>query len=97
MAKKKKKEQEYEFITYLTSSDVAEMAGVKVPTVNSARAKGDLHPASRIGSTWGYLESEVRRWMDWREKYPPQSRAWGWNNSGTPRPHGVAVKGKKKQ
>ena len=96
MAKKKKKEQEYEFITYLTSSDVAIMAGVKVPTVNSARAKGDLHPASRIGSTWGYLEPEVRRWMKWREENPPQSRAWGWNNSGTPRPHGVAVKSEKK-
>lgn len=99
MAKKKKKELELEqpeFITYLTSSDVAEMAGVKVPTVNSARAKGDLHPASRIGNAWGYLEPEVRRWMKWREENPPQSRAWGWNGSGQPRPHGVVVKGEKK-
>ena len=100
MAEKKKKELELEqpdFIAYLTSSQVAKMAGVKVPTVNSALAKGDLHPASRTGTTWGYLEPEVRRWMKWREQNPPQSRAWGWNNSGTPRPHGVAVKGSKKQ
>lgn len=98
MAKKKKTEQteqEHEFIEYLTSSDVAKMAGVEVPTVNAARKKRDLHPASRTGSTWGYLEPEVRRWMEWREKYPPESRRWGWNGSGQPRPHGVAVKSEK--
>lgn len=100
MAKKKKKELELEqpeFILYMTSSDVAKMAGVKVPTVNSAREKGELRAASRTGPTWGFLEPEVRRWMKWREENPPQSRRWGWNGSGTPRPHGVAVKGSKKQ
>ena len=94
MAKKKKTEQK--FIAYLTSSDVAKMAGVKVSTVTAARTKGHLHPASSIGNTWGYLEPEVRRWMEWREKYPPELRRWGWNGSGQPRPHGVAVKSEKK-
>lgn len=88
-----KKMENGEFTVYLTSSEVAAMAGVTVPTVNSAREKGDLHPAARTGSTWGYVESEVRRWMKWREENPPESRRWGWNGSGAPRPHGVAVKG----
>lgn len=91
---KKTEHTEHEFTVYLTSSEVAKMAGVEVPTVNSARKKGDLYPASRTGSTWGYLESEVHRWMKWREENPPESRRWGWNGSGTPRPHGVEVKGK---
>ena len=73
-----------EFTVYLTSAEVAEMAGVKVATVNSARNKGELRPAARIGFTWGYVESEVRRWMKWREENPPESRRWGWNGSGTP-------------
>lgn len=93
--KKKKKDEELEFTVYLSSKEVAAMAGVDTRTVNNAREKGDLHPASRTGSTWGYFESEVRRWMDWREENPPHSRAWGWNKSGTPRPHGVAVKSEK--
>lgn len=92
---KKTEHTEHEFTVYLSSSEVAKMARVEVATVNSARKKGDLRPASRIGNTWGYFESEVRRWMDWREENPPKSRAWGWNNSGTPRPHGVEVKEKK--
>ena len=53
MAKKKKTEQK--FIAYMTSSDVAKMAGVKVSTVTAARTKGHLHPASSIGNNWGYL------------------------------------------
>ena len=96
MAKKKEREDLSEVTVYLSSKEVAAMAGVEVWTVNTARQKGDLHPASRTGTTWGYFESEVRRWMKWREEYPPQSRAWGWNDSGTPRPRGVPVKGKKK-
>ena len=92
---KKTEHTEHEFTVYLTSSEVAKMAGVEVATVNSARKKGDLHPASRTGNTWGYFESEVRRWIKWREENPPESRRWGWNGSGTPRPHGVEVKGKK--
>lgn len=92
---KKTEDAEHQFTVYLSSKEAAAMAGVEVKTVNNARQKGDLHPASRTGSTWGYFESEVRRWMNWREENPPKSRAWGWNNSGTPRPHGVEVKEKK--
>ena len=92
-----KKMENGEFTVYLTSSQVADMAGVRVMTVNSARQKGELCPAARTGSTWGYVESEVRRWMKWREENPPESRRWGWNGSGTPRPHGVAVKGGEKK
>ena len=98
MAKKKEREgvKHSEYTVYLSSKQVAAMAGVDTRTVNNAREKGDLHPASLTGTTWGYFENEVRRWMDWREENPPESRAWGWNNSGTPRPHGVAVKSEKK-
>ena len=92
---KKTEDTEHQFTVYLSSKEAAAMAGVEVKTVNNARQKGDLHPASRTGSTWGYLESEVHRWMNWREENPPESRRWGWNGSGTPRPHGVEIKEKK--
>ena len=58
-------------------------------------AVGNLHTAGQIGKALGFLEANVKAWMDWREKNPRYSRAWGWVGSGRPRPRGVPVKGKK--
>ena len=80
---------------YLTSAQAAEMAGVKERTVQKNCAAGNLHAAGQIGKALGFLEADVKDWMDWREKNPRYSRAWGWNDSGTPHLHDVPVKGKK--
>lgn len=89
MAKKKR-------TVYMTVAEVAAMAGVSEPTVRKNCAADNLRAAGQIGASLGFLESDVKDWMKWREENPRYSRAWGWNNSGTPRPRGVPVKGKKK-
>lgn len=89
MTKKKPKK-------FLSVPEVAEMAGVSERTVRKNCAADNLHAAVQIGKSLGFAESEVKRWMQWRAENPRESRAWGWNNSGNPRPRGVPVKGKKK-
>lgn len=81
---------------YMTVAEAAEMAGVSERTVRKNCAADNLHAAGQIGASLGFLESDVKDWMKWREENPRESRAWGWNNSGKPRPRGVPVKGKKK-
>ena len=80
----------------MTVAEVAEMAGVSEPTVRKNCAADNLHAAGQIGKTLGFLEADVKDWMDWREKNPRYSRAWGWNDSGTPRPGGKTIKKKQK-
>ena len=67
----------------------------KKHTMQKNCAAGNLHAAGQIGKTLGFLEADVKDWVDWREENPRYSRAWGWNGSRTPHPHGVPVKGKK--
>ena len=91
MVKKKKKRT-----VYLTVAQAAALAGVSERTIRKNCKAGNLHAAGQIGASLGFFESDVKEWMQWREENPRDSRAWGWNGSGTPRPRGVPVKGQKK-
>lgn len=49
----------------------------KKHTMQKNCAAGNLHAAGQISKTLRFLKADVKGWMDWREKNPSYSRAWG--------------------
>ena len=51
---------------FLSASDVAELAGLTVPTVNRAAKDGRLEPAFVISSVNVFRREDIDRWLEAR-------------------------------
>ena len=48
---------------FLTAAEVAALLKIKVDTIYSLAAKGQL-PGAKIGGQWRFMESRVRQWFE---------------------------------